>query len=215
MNSSLSLSLAQFGQILIIPCNGQAVFTNEWDLASLTYSQETEGPYHANLPTPNDIRRFLQLNHVELNRTMKRGNQDHLPASLAHMLYCSVAEEQSYLAYFFVKRIECTRATSSTNLPYDMFLTRLYRHVMELYPHLDNSIYNVVDRVMRRLALKQTRNPRSDRGKACHSVSSTSAHHNHGSSSHQGNDDEDDGASRASTPSPTTYLNSLKPLDYQ
>ncbi|GKE57453.1 hypothetical protein Tco_1496638, partial [Tanacetum coccineum] len=28
-------------------------------------------------------------------------------------------------------------------------------------------------------------------------------------------DDEDDGASRASTPSPTTYLNSLKPLDYQ
>ncbi|GJY51135.1 hypothetical protein Tco_0441982 [Tanacetum coccineum] len=26
---------------------------------------------------------------------------------------------------------------------------------------------------------------------------------------------EDDGASRASTPSPTTYLNSLKPLDYQ
>ncbi|GJY33702.1 hypothetical protein Tco_0418171, partial [Tanacetum coccineum] len=28
-------------------------------------------------------------------------------------------------------------------------------------------------------------------------------------------DDEDDGASHASTPSPTTYLNSLKPLDYQ
>ncbi|GJX70750.1 hypothetical protein Tco_0307921 [Tanacetum coccineum] len=35
------------------------------------------------------------------------------------------------------------------------------------------------------------------------------------SSSHQGDDDEDDGASRASTPSPTTYLNSLKSLDYQ
>nr|GEZ14463.1 hypothetical protein [Tanacetum cinerariifolium] len=30
-----------------------------------------------------------------------------------------------------------------------------------------------------------------------------------------GDDDEDDGASHASTPSPTTYLNSLKPLDYQ
>ncbi|GJR12889.1 hypothetical protein Tco_0795541 [Tanacetum coccineum] len=54
-----------------------------------------------------------------------------------------------------------------------------------------------------------------DRGKARHSVSSTSAHHNRGSSSRQGDDDEDDGASRASTPSPTTYLNSLKPLDYQ
>ncbi|GKB70710.1 hypothetical protein Tco_0932122 [Tanacetum coccineum] len=41
------------------------------------------------------------------------------------------------------------------------------------------------------------------------------AHHNRGSSSHQGDDDEDDGASRASTPSPTTYLNSLQPLNYQ
>ncbi|GJV80281.1 hypothetical protein Tco_1516151 [Tanacetum coccineum] len=96
-----------------------------------------------------------------------------------------------------------------------MFLTRLYRHVMEHYLHLDNGIYNVVDRVMRPLALKQTRKPRSDRGKAHHSVSSTSAHHNYGSSSRQGDYDEDDGASRASTPSPTTYLNSLKPLDYQ
>ncbi|GKB55841.1 hypothetical protein Tco_0912027 [Tanacetum coccineum] len=28
-------------------------------------------------------------------------------------------------------------------------------------------------------------------------------------------DDEDDGASHASTPSPTTYLNSLGPLEYQ
>ncbi|GJW05988.1 hypothetical protein Tco_1568411 [Tanacetum coccineum] len=54
-----------------------------------------------------------------------------------------------------------------------------------------------------------------DHGKACHSISSTSAHHNYGSSSHQRDDDEDDGASRASTPSRTTYLNSLQLLNYQ
>ncbi|GKD36148.1 hypothetical protein Tco_1251657, partial [Tanacetum coccineum] len=54
-----------------------------------------------------------------------------------------------------------------------------------------------------------------DREKARHSVSSTPAHHKYGSSSYQGNDDEDDGASRASTPSPTTYLNSFHPLNYQ
>ncbi|GKB81030.1 hypothetical protein Tco_0947925, partial [Tanacetum coccineum] len=225
------------------------VFKNEWDLASLVYSQETEGPYHTDLPTLDDIRRFLQLNRVELNRTMKSqnviltpnqiltkelsqdmkrweelirenmfelgGHWDHLPASLAHMLYCIVAEEQYNLAYFFVKRIECAQATSTANLPYDMFLTRLYRHIMEPYPHLNNGIYDVVDQVMRPLSLIQTRRPRSDRGKARHSVLSTSAHHNRGSSSHQGYDDEDNGASRASTPSPTTYLNSLELLDYQ
>ncbi|GJR64349.1 hypothetical protein Tco_0010414 [Tanacetum coccineum] len=143
------------------------------------------------------------------------GHRDHLLASLAHMLYCIVAEEQYNLAYFFVKRIECARATPTANLPYGMFLTRHFRYVMEHYPHLDNGIYNVVDRVMRPLALKQTRKPQSDRGKARHFVSSTSAHHNYGSSSHQGDDDEDDGASRTSTPSPTTYLNSLQPLNYQ
>ncbi|GJS13306.1 putative ribonuclease H-like domain-containing protein [Tanacetum coccineum] len=81
--------------------------------------------------------------------------------------------------------------------------------------HLDNGIYDVVERVMRPLALRQTCRPRSDHGKARHSVSLTSAHHNHGSSSHQGDDDEYDGASLASTPSLTTYLNSLRPLDYQ
>nr|GEV01620.1 hypothetical protein [Tanacetum cinerariifolium] len=86
---------------------------------------------------------------------------------------------------------------------------------MEHYPHLDNVIYDVVERVMRPLALRKACRPRSDRGKAHHSISSTSAHHNYGSSSHQGDDDEDDGASRASTPSPTTYLNSLRPLDDQ
>ncbi|GJW99689.1 hypothetical protein Tco_0183603 [Tanacetum coccineum] len=143
------------------------------------------------------------------------GNRDHLSACLAHMLYCIIAEEQYNIAYFFVKRIECARSNPTANLPYGMFLTRLYQHIMELYPHLDNGIYNVVDRVMCPLALKQTRKPQSDSGKGSHSVSSTSAHHNHRSSSRHGDDDEDDGDSRSSTPSPTTYLNPLKPLDYQ
>ncbi|GJU29092.1 zf-CCHC domain-containing protein [Tanacetum coccineum] len=245
----ITLTLAQFGQILKIPYNGQAVFTNEWDLGSLEYSQETEGPYSTDLPTPDDIRRLLELERVMVDRTIKSqtvtltpnqiltkelspdmkqweelirenvfglgGHRDHLPACLAHMLYCVVAEEQYNLAYFFVKRIECARANPTANLPYGMFLTRLYRHIIEVYPHLDNGIYDIVDRVMRPLALKQTRRPRSDRGKARHSVSSSSSHH-HGTSSHQHDDDDDDvETSRASTPSPTTYLNSLNPLNYQ
>nr|GFC40338.1 hypothetical protein [Tanacetum cinerariifolium] len=118
-----------------------------------------------------------------------RGHWDHLSASLANMLYCIVSEQQYNLAYFFVKRIECAR---------------------------DNGIYNVVDRVVRPLALNQTRKPRSDRGKpkARHSVSSSSAYH-YGSSSHHVDDDKDADDSRTSTPSPTTYLNSLLPLNYE
>ncbi|GJX20759.1 hypothetical protein Tco_0223436 [Tanacetum coccineum] len=124
------------------------------------------------------------------------GHRDHLPACLAHMLYCVVAEEQYNISYFFVKRIECARANPTANLSYGMFLTRLYRHIMEVYPHLDNGIYDIVDRER-------------------HSISSSSSHH-HDTLSHQHNDDDDDvETSRASTPSPTTYLNSLNPLNYQ
>ncbi|GJZ85660.1 hypothetical protein Tco_0650999, partial [Tanacetum coccineum] len=59
----------------------------------------------------------------------------------------------------------------------------------------------------------KTRKPRSARGKpkSRHSVSSSSRHHL-GSSSHH---DEDDDTSRASILSPSTYLNSLQPLNYQ
>ncbi|GKC39817.1 hypothetical protein Tco_1052201 [Tanacetum coccineum] len=108
------------------------------------------------------------------------------------------------MSFFHQIKIESARATPKAHLPYGMFLTRLFRHVKELYPHLDNGIYNVVDHVMRPLALKQTHRPQSDHGKARHSVSSTSTHHNLGSSSRHEDDDKDDGASRASTPSPRT-----------
>ncbi|GKC26116.1 hypothetical protein Tco_1033410 [Tanacetum coccineum] len=67
---------------------------------------------------------------------------------------------------------------------------------------------------MHPLALKQTQRPRSDRGKAHYSVSSSSSHHQ-GTPSHQHDDDDDVETSRASTPSPTAYLNSLGPLNYQ
>ncbi|GJR71735.1 hypothetical protein Tco_0084100 [Tanacetum coccineum] len=71
---SFTLSLQQFGQILRIPINGQAVFTNEWDLGSLVYSQKTEGPYHIDLPTPKEIHQFLQFQRVDPNRKIKHKN---------------------------------------------------------------------------------------------------------------------------------------------
>ncbi|GJR58153.1 zf-CCHC domain-containing protein [Tanacetum coccineum] len=123
--------------------------------------------------------------------------------------------DQAYYKSNNIERLFTNIHTPTANLPYGMFLTRLYRHVMETYPHLDNGIYNIVERVMSPLVLKQTRRPRSDRGKTRHSVFFSSSHHQ-GTSSHQHNDDDDDvETSRASTTSPTTYLNSLNPLNYQ
>ncbi|GKF04592.1 hypothetical protein Tco_0035260, partial [Tanacetum coccineum] len=176
----ITISFQQFGQILRIPFTGQAVFTNEWDLGALAYSQDTEEPYHTDLPTPEEIHQFLQFQRIDFNRKIKHknvilspnqvltkelrqdlkrsneliyenvfglgGHQDHLSACLAHILYCIIAEQQYNLTYFFVKRIKSARATPKAHLPYGMYLTRLFRHVMELCPHLDNGIYDVVER---------------------------------------------------------------------
>ncbi|GKD61353.1 hypothetical protein Tco_1298862 [Tanacetum coccineum] len=68
-NEFITLSLQQFGQILRIPFDGQAVFINEWDLGSLAYSQETEGPYNTDLPTPEEIHQFNVLTLTAPSKT--------------------------------------------------------------------------------------------------------------------------------------------------
>ncbi|GKF75922.1 hypothetical protein Tco_0225366 [Tanacetum coccineum] len=82
-------------------------------------------------------------------------------------------------------------------------------------PELNNESYVLYDRVMKPLAAQQERNPRNDRGtrRGRHSTSSSSAF-DQPSSSHLNDDDDDDGngegtSSRASTPSPIRYVNSL------
>ncbi|GKC33110.1 hypothetical protein Tco_1040404 [Tanacetum coccineum] len=80
----------------------------------------------------------------------------------------------------------------------------------ELY----NESYVLYDRVMNPLAAQQERKPRKDRDtrRGRYSTSSSSAF-DQPSSSHLNNDDDDDGngegTSRASTPSPICYVNSL------
>ncbi|GJU65438.1 hypothetical protein Tco_1247273 [Tanacetum coccineum] len=78
----ITLLLAQFGQILKIPYNGQAVFTNEWDLSSLAFFQETEGPYYTNLPTPDEIHQFLRFERVDSNRTIKNKSVTLMPTQV-------------------------------------------------------------------------------------------------------------------------------------
>ncbi|GJS66707.1 hypothetical protein Tco_0681271 [Tanacetum coccineum] len=52
-------------------CIHEAVFTNEWDLSSLAFFQETEEPYYTDLPTLDEIHQFHRFERVESNRTIK------------------------------------------------------------------------------------------------------------------------------------------------
>ncbi|GJU32253.1 hypothetical protein Tco_1175842 [Tanacetum coccineum] len=113
------------------------------------------------------------------------------------------------LAYYMTKRMEWVTKQARLLLPYGMLLTRLFTFITSAFPELNNESYVLYDRVMTPLAAQLERKPRRDRGmrKGRHSTSSLSAF-DQPSSSHL-NDDDDDGTSRASTPSPIRYVNSL------
>ncbi|GJT22478.1 hypothetical protein Tco_0892415 [Tanacetum coccineum] len=141
------------------------------------------------------------------------GNQDHVPACLCYMLYCVVHSERFNLAYFMAKRMEWVTKQKRLILPYGMLLTRLFKFIVRENPELENESYVLYDRVMTPLAAQLERKPRRDRGtrRGRHSTSSSSAF-DQPSSSHLNDDDDDgndEGTSRASTPSPIRYVNSL------
>ncbi|GKB61567.1 hypothetical protein Tco_0917753, partial [Tanacetum coccineum] len=141
------------------------------------------------------------------------GNRDHVPACLCFMLYCVVHSEKFNLAYYMAKRMEWVTKQARLLLPYGMLLTRLFTFIMNENPELNNESYVLYDHVMTPLAAQLERKPRRDRGmrRGRHSTSSSSAF-DQPSSSHLNDDDDygnDEGTSRASTPSPIRYANSL------
>ncbi|GJY69076.1 putative ribonuclease H-like domain-containing protein [Tanacetum coccineum] len=117
------------------------------------------------------------------------------------------------LAYYMAKRMEWVTKKARLILPYGMLLNLLFKFFMNEYPELYNESYVLYDRVMNPLIAQLQRKLRRDRGtrRSRHSTSSSSTF-DQPSSSHL-NDDDDDGkdkgTSRASTPSPIRYVNSL------
>nr|GEW43330.1 pentatricopeptide repeat-containing protein [Tanacetum cinerariifolium]GEY76054.1 pentatricopeptide repeat-containing protein [Tanacetum cinerariifolium] len=141
------------------------------------------------------------------------GNWDHVLACLCYMLYCISKSENFNLAFFIAKRMEFITKQARLILPYAMLLTRLFKYVMGESPELFNESYVLYDRVMYPLIAQQERKTQNDYGtkRGRHSTSSSSTF-GQPSSTHL-NDVDDDGndkgTSRASTPSPTRFVNSL------
>ncbi|GKD07041.1 hypothetical protein Tco_1186726 [Tanacetum coccineum] len=94
-----------------------------------------------------------------------------------------------------------------------MLLTRLFKYVMSENPELSNDRYVLYDHIMYPLTAQQERKTRKDYGtRRGRSSTSSSSIFGQPSSSHLNNDDNDgndEGTLRASTPSPTLFVNSL------
>ncbi|GJW65237.1 hypothetical protein Tco_0117121 [Tanacetum coccineum] len=135
------------------------------------------------------------------------------------MLYCVATSKNINLAYFIAKRMEFITKQARLILPYGMLLTCLFKYVMGESPELFNKSYVLYDHFMYPLTAQQEQKTRKDYGmkRGRHFTSSSSAF-DQPYSSHLNDDDDDDdddddgnheGTSRASTPSPTRFVNSL------
>nr|GEV48461.1 retrotransposon protein [Tanacetum cinerariifolium] len=140
-------------------------------------------------------------------------DNDHVLSCLCHMLYFIAMTKPYNIAFFFTKRMEFVTKQARLILPYGMLLTRLLRFVMTECPQLSNDHYVLYDHVMYPLTAQQERKTRKDRGttRGRSSTSSSSAFGQPSSSHPNGDDDDgnDEGTSRASTPSPTRFVNLL------
>ncbi|GJZ23187.1 retrovirus-related pol polyprotein from transposon TNT 1-94 [Tanacetum coccineum] len=192
------------------------------ELDELAMLFSSDGPYQTNLPSIEDIISSIRINRDgqvrrirheeeidvleyqvltrEIEPTLKPleeiiwenvfclgGNQDHVPACLCYMLYYVVHSERFNLAYFMTKRIEWVTKQKSLCLM-TMWSESSAAQLEQYNP----------EEIM---AL----------GRGRHSTSSSSAF-DQPSSSHLNDDDDDgneEGTSRASTPSPIRYVNSL------
>ncbi|GJX30541.1 hypothetical protein Tco_0238620 [Tanacetum coccineum] len=140
------------------------------------------------------------------------GNRDHVPACLCYMIYCVVNSEKFNLAYFMAKRMEWVTKQARLIVPYGMLLTRLFDFIISENPELQNEYYALYDRVMNPLTTQLERKPRRDRGTRRGRQSTSSSTFDQPSSSYLNDDDDyvnDEGTSRASSPFPIRYVNSL------
>ncbi|GKA15365.1 hypothetical protein Tco_0695112 [Tanacetum coccineum] len=142
------------------------------------------------------------------------GHRDHVSACLCHMLYCIETSTPYNLAFFILKQMEKTRNKPKELLPYGMILTRLFKHVVSIFPELAINHYISYDRVMHPLAPHYEQKTRSDHGKKRprdSNASSSSTTLNHPSSSHSLDDivDENDEESfRSNSSSPSQNVSS-------
>ncbi|GKA79179.1 hypothetical protein Tco_0785775 [Tanacetum coccineum] len=119
------------------------------------------------------------------------GHKDHVSAYLCHMLYFIETSTRYNLAFFVLKRMEKTRSKPKELLTYGMLLTRLFKHVVSVFPELALDRYISHDRVMHPFAPHHERKTRSDHGKKRPHESNASSSPtilNHPSSSHLSDD---------------------------
>ncbi|GJW61777.1 hypothetical protein Tco_0111112, partial [Tanacetum coccineum] len=214
-NQLFSYSLDNFAQILDVPCEGACVFTDRWRLDELVYGIPSDGPYQTNPPSIEDIILSIRINRED--QVCRIRHEEEIDVLDYQIITREIIPTLKPLEEIIRENVFClgewVTKQARLILPYGMLLTRFFKFIMNEYPELYNESYVLYDHVMNPLAAQLERKSRRACGtrRGRHSTSSSSAF-DQPSSSHLNDDDGDGnnkGTSRASTPSPIRYVNSL------
>ncbi|GJR06761.1 hypothetical protein Tco_0529745 [Tanacetum coccineum] len=192
---------------------GACVFTDRWRLDELAYGISLDGPYQTNPPSIEDIILSIRIDREGQVRCIR--HEEEIDVLEYQVLTRKIEPTLKPLEEIIWENVFClgvTRITFLLLLPYGMLLTRLFTFIMNEYPELNNESYVLYDRVMTPLAAQLERKPRRGRGMRRGRHSTSSSTFDQTSSFHLNDDDDygnDKGTSRASTPSPIRYVNSL------
>nr|GEY76985.1 cytochrome P450 [Tanacetum cinerariifolium] len=196
---------------------GACAFTDRWSLDELAYGVPSDGPYQISPPSPDDIISSIRIDREGQVRRIRHEEEIDVQEYqvLTREIEPTLKPSKDIIQenVFCLGRVELVTKQGRLILPYGMLLTRLFKFTINESPKLYKESYVLYDRVMTSLAAQLERKPKKDHGMRRGHHSTSSFTFNQPSSSHLNDDDDDDGinqgTSRASTPSPICYVNSL------
>ncbi|GKD44923.1 hypothetical protein Tco_1269568 [Tanacetum coccineum] len=209
-NQFFSYSLEEFAQILDIPCEGACVFTDKWSLDELAYGVPTDGPYQTNPPSPDDIISSIRIDRE--GQVTRIRHEEEIDVHDHQILTREIVPTLKPLEEIIRENVFCLGGNRD-HVPACL----CYMLYCVVHSEKFNLAYYMAKRMewvtkQKRLILPYGHGMRKDRGmrRGRHSTSSSSAF-DQPSSSHLNDDDDGngEGTSRASTPSPIRYVNSL------
>ncbi|GJX41009.1 hypothetical protein Tco_0255999 [Tanacetum coccineum] len=173
----------EFALMLDIPYEGACVFTDRWSLDELAYGVPKDGPYPNHHPSPYDIISYIQNDRE--GQVTRIHHEEEIEVQDYQILTCEIVSTLKPLEEIMWENVFCLEGNRDHVISYGMLLTLLVKK----------------------------RKTRKDRGTRRGRHSTSSSTFDQPSSSHLNYDDDDDGndegTSRASTPSPTRFVNSL------
>ncbi|GJR24779.1 retrovirus-related pol polyprotein from transposon TNT 1-94 [Tanacetum coccineum] len=144
----------------------EALTDDSWIVAMQEeLNQSTANDVWELVPQPRNMK-IIGTKWVFRNKLDENGgHRDHVSAYLCHMIYCIETSTPYNLAFFILKRMEKTRSKPKELFPYEMLLTRLFKHIVSISPKLAFDHYLTNDRAMHPLAPHYERKTKADRGK--------------------------------------------------